>query len=257
MQKSVIGKSFFDYLIYLPKDYNEKKKYPLILFLHGAGERANGQGNLDMLKLHGLPKLCETMDFDAIILSPQCKQDLVWVSFTIQLKQLIDEIIEQYSVDEKAISITGLSMGGFGSFQMLMDFPKLFSGAVVICGGGMEWRASTIVDIPIRIFHGEQDTIVLPSHSKQMYSALVANGAKDVELVLYPDGDHGIWGRVYETTDSINWLITRRNNRSQVCRLNYKEPKNLFDWKNFINNKSSMIFICSFLFCFFKLFCFF
>ena len=212
MQFPVLNDSFFNYLLYLPKDYDEKKKYPLVLFLHGAGER-EGYGDINIVKKHGLPKLCENKDFQAIIVSPQCKEGRVWTSYSQQLKELLDEIVKKYSVDEDAISITGMSMGGFGAYQVLMDYPDIFSCSIIVCGGGMEWRSNVIRDIPLKIYHGEKDLTVPVSHSKEMYAALINNGAKNVELILYPDGGHGIWVKVYEETEAINWLISHKKNK--------------------------------------------
>ena len=119
-------------------------------------------------------------------------------------------MISKYSIDENAISITGLSMGGFGTWQTIMDYPSLFSAAAPVCGGGMAWRADVIADLPIRIYHGEADDVVDVFYSKDMYRALKVNDATDVNLILYRDKGHDLGNAVYGQTDLIDWLISER-----------------------------------------------
>ncbi len=211
MQKAVIGETFFDYLIYLPNDYDGIKKYPLVLYLHGAGERANTSEDIFLLKRFGPPKLCDLNDYDAIIVSPQVKQPWTWSSFPEKLKDFLEEIIKKYSVDENAVSITGVSMGCFGMYQVLMDYPNLFSGAVAVCGGGMDWRSDTIKDLPLRIYHGKEDWAVSCVYAQAMYEKLLYYGAKKVELNIIPNMGHNVWDVVYEDTDALSWLIRQRN----------------------------------------------
>ena len=210
MQKAVIGEEFFDYLVYLPKDYDGIKKYPLMIFLHGAGERSNTSEDINLLKKFGPPKLCDYNDYDAIIISPQVKMPWTWLSYVDKIKEFIDSMISKYSVDENAISITGVSMGCFGMYQVIMDYPKMFSCAIAVCGGGMDWRSGAIKDLPLRIYHGEDDMTVSCVYSKEMYRQLKIWGAKDVELTIYPKMGHGIWDKVYEETDAMAWLINCR-----------------------------------------------
>jgi len=208
MQKAIYGESLFDYLLYLPKDYTETKKYPLIFFLHGAGERGN---DLSILKVHSIPKVFDgDVNYQAIVVSPQCKEGLTWNSQIEKLYEFIKEIIAKYNVLENAVSITGVSMGAYGTWQTIMDHPEIFSCASPICGGGLAWRAGVLVDLPLRIYHGEKDATVDVFYSKDIYRVLKNAGAKNVELFLYPEVGHNVWNQAYEETDLINWLINTR-----------------------------------------------
>lgn len=210
MQTAVYGKTSYDYLIYLPKNYDKSKKYPLILFLHGSGERGD---NLELLKLYGIPKILESKDINAIVVSPQCKRGAVFTSQTHKLKELLEHVQKEYLIDENAISITGLSMGGHGTLQMAADYPEIFSCVAPICAGGMSWRAEVIKDLPIRLYHGEADDVVDVFYSKDYYKKLIKAGAKNAELILYPNVNHNSWDKAYGETDLIDWLI---KNRKQV-----------------------------------------
>lgn len=208
MQQAIYNEGLFDYLVYLPKDYDGEKKYPLLLFLHGAGERGD---NLEVLKCHSIPKIFEDdVDYEAVVISPQCKHNKTWNSDPVRLRSFISEMIEKYAIDENAISITGISMGGYGTWQMIMDYPDLFSATAPICGGGMAWRADTILNLPIRIYHGEIDDAVNVFYSKDIYRVLKKRNAKDAELFLYPNVGHDVWVQAYEQTDLISWLISKR-----------------------------------------------
>lgn len=208
MLKAVCGESYFDYWVYFPKDYDAKTKYPLVFFLHGAGERGN---DLKLVLRYGIPKLLnDGLEYGAVVVSPQCKADITWTSQSEKLREFLAFVIDKYNVDEDAVSITGLSMGGFGTWQMICDYPELFSAAAPICGGGMSWRADRITHLPIRIFHGEKDTDVDSFYSKDFYRRLKQYNASDVELFLYPNIGHGSWVQAYEQTDLLDWLISKR-----------------------------------------------
>jgi len=208
MQRSIYGESGFDYLLYLPRTYDPEKKYPLVLFLHGANERGD---DLSELLRYGLPKMLGNgFDYEAVVVSPQCKAGFTWNSQTEKLREFLAFVIGKYNIDEDAVSVTGLSMGGFGTWQMICDYPGLFSAAAPICGGGMPWRADTIAHLPIRIFHGEKDTDVDPFYSKDFYRKLKECNAEDVEIFLYPDVAHKSWDPAYEESDLLDWLVSQR-----------------------------------------------
>ena len=128
----------FKYLLFLPQDYNESQKtrWPLILFLHGKGERGE---DLDLVKIHGIPKIVATeKEFPFIAVSPQCPIDHVWADDFMQQKvlDLLSKIVHNYRVDRNRIYLTGLSMGGYGTWSLATSRPDLFAAAVPICGGG-------------------------------------------------------------------------------------------------------------------------
>ena len=125
-----------EYLLFLPESYAQStnQKFPLILFLHGAGERGR---DLDSVKRHGIPKIVETNpDFPFIAVSPQCPEDSWWTSELHTINGLIEEVVEKYQVDTSRIYLTGLSMGGFGTWSLASMYPERFAAIAPVCGGG-------------------------------------------------------------------------------------------------------------------------
>ena len=155
------------YLFYLPKDYYNAKKiaWPLILFLHGMGERGN---DLELVKIHGIPKIVKTQkDFPFIAVSPQCPTEYVWRDKKMlqAVESLILKIIKNYRIDKTRVYITGLSMGGYGTWALAARRPELFAAAVPICGGGDPATVNVLKNLPIWVFHGGLDKVVLPEES--------------------------------------------------------------------------------------------
>lgn len=200
------GKAF-SYLLSLPENFDkEKERLPMIVFLHGAGERGDWP---QMLTANGIPKITqETSPVRAIIFSPQCLPGRIWNTQVYPLKELIDEIAAEYNADPDRISVTGLSMGGFGTWEMGLSFPDAFSALAPICGGGTSWRCD-LLKMPIRAFHGTDDQTVPVRNSIEMVDAVKANGG-NADLVLYHMVGHDCWTRTYEQTDIIEWLIQQK-----------------------------------------------
>jgi len=200
-----------NYLLELPEDYeeNSEKKSPLLLFLHGMGERGN---DLSMLYSTGLPKLiAEGTKFPFITAMPQCPETSFWTEESKPLKMLIDDLIENYNVDKNRIYITGLSMGGYGTYEMLTRYPDLFAAAVPICGGigSMYTRMNLLQlkDIPLWIFHGKIDEVVPVKESEEIYDVLTSIGAKDLHMTIYPDLNHDSWTRTYGNHEVYEFLL--------------------------------------------------
>ena len=191
------------YLLFLPKGYKPGgRRWPLILFLHGAGQRGD---DLEQVKEHGLAKIVATLpDFPAIVVSPQCPTDGWWTSDP--LAALLDEVEEKYRVDRKRIYVTGLSMGGFGTWTLAMEQPQRFAALVPICGRGNPLLVHRIKELPIWVFHGEKDKIVPIANSREMVRALRAHGAKP-KFTIYPDAAHDSWTRTYENPRLYTWLF--------------------------------------------------
>lgn len=191
----------YKYLLYQPKVMYEKK-LPLIVFLHGAGERGD---DLSVLKVHSIPQMFEeNVDYQCIVVSPQCSEDSFWTAQIPQLKMFIDEIAEKYPVDKNKIHITGVSMGGFGTWHIAMAYPDMFASAVPVCGGGMPWNAG-VLNMPVRIFHGEADSVVDVKESIAMYESLKKAG-KNAELTVFPGVDHNAWDYAYNN-ELISWML--------------------------------------------------
>ena len=196
-----------EYLLFLPKSYGQlpNKKWPLIIFLHGAGERGN---NLDLLKKHGIPKIVEqNPDFPFITVSPQCPKDSWWTGELRLLNRLVDKITKSYQVDMSRIYLTGLSMGGFGTWSLASMNPDLFAAIAPICGGGEPRRAArALKNMPVWVFHGAKDTVVPAERSEEMVKAVKAIGG-NVKFTLYPDADHDSWTRTYDNPELYEWLL--------------------------------------------------
>lgn len=193
------------YLLYLPKDYEKKASWPMMLFLHGAGERGD---NLDLVKIHGPPKLIAAgKDFPFIVVSPQCRKDMWWEP--IELVALLDEISSKYKVDADRVYVTGLSMGGFGSWRLAAYAPDRLAAIAPICGGGETYWTKQFVHLPVWAFHGAKDTGVPLERSQAMVDALKKNGG-DPKLTVYPDAGHDSWTATYDNPEFYDWLLAQK-----------------------------------------------
>ena len=191
-----------DYLIYLPKNYDERESWPLLLFLHGAGERGD---DLERVKIHGPPKLiAQGQEFPFIVVSPQCPSERRWEA--VELATLLDEICEKHKVDQDRIYVTGLSMGGFGTWALAAYQSDRFAAIVPICGGGERYWARAIAPIPTWVFHGAKDEAVPLERSEQMVEALKRAGAEP-KFTVYPDADHDSWTETYNNPELYDWLL--------------------------------------------------
>lgn len=199
----------YHYLQTLPENYSVQpdKRWPLIIFLHGSGERGN---DLEVLKKHGPPKLIAAgQHFDAIVVSPQVPLNQIWDPHGV--KALTDHLIQTLRVDQDRVYLTGLSMGGFGTWDTAIEYPDTYAAIIPICGGtGVKWvMAERIKNLPVWIFHGEKDTTVEPAFSKKIYEALKKAGSS-VQLTLYPEASHDSWTRTYEDPQVWQWLFAQR-----------------------------------------------
>lgn len=204
-----VGLSF---LLSLPKDYeeNDRVAYPLVLFLHGMGERGE---DLNLVKKHGPPKLAEERDFPFILVAPQCPIDIerysTWHLYMDDLNALIDEIIAQYRVDKQRIYVTGLSMGGYGTWDLAKRYPEKFAAAAPICGGGSTKQIEKLKNVPVWAFHGAKDEVVPVEESVRMVDALSEVGG-NVRLTVYPDANHDSWTETYNNPDFYKWLLSHK-----------------------------------------------
>ncbi len=196
-----------DYLLYLPPEYEQQEAWPLVIFLHGAGERGN---DLELVKKHGPPKLiAEGQDFPAIVVSPQCSSNKWWHAQLLELTALIDAIETNYNVDKSRIYLTGLSMGGFGTWALGAYTPERFAALIPICGGGERLAARALVNTPVWAFHGAKDPIVPLKRSEEMVDVLKRAKAK-VQFTIYPDALHDSWTETYANPDVWKWLFEQR-----------------------------------------------
>jgi predicted peptidase len=196
------------YLLYVPDAYNRTRtKWPLVLFLHGAGERGD---DLELVKKHGPPKLiAQGREFPAIIASPQCPKETWWPDHVAALEAFLDELVARYRVDEDRIYVTGISMGGFGTWALAFDQPQRFAALGVICGRGDPAKAALLKHVPIWVFHGAKDQTVPLKDSQDMVEALQAAGGSP-KFSVYPDAGHDSWTRTYEDPAFWEWLFAQR-----------------------------------------------
>lgn len=195
-----------EYLLHLPKDYDQtsNQQWPLILFLHGRGESGS---DLDRVKREGIPKeIEEGGEFPFIIVSPQCSEDSYWTKELEPLQRLLSEVQANYNVDQSRIYLTGLSMGGFGSWHLAARSPETFAAIAPVCGGGEIEKAEAIKDIPAWVFHGDQDDIVPIQRSAEMVEVIKKHGG-DIHFSVYEGVGHDSWTETYRNPKLYEWFL--------------------------------------------------
>ncbi len=211
--QTIIKKSRLEYLLFLPKGYDAKsdKHWPTILFLHGSGERGT---NVWLVAKHGPPKIVrEKQDFPFIVISPQCPPDDRW--HNDELLALLDSVTKEYAVDTHRVYLTGLSMGGYGSWSLGISHPERFAALVPICGGGEQIdvliasrkKKDDLKTLPVWAFHGGQDPVVPVTESERMIETLKKIGCTDVKLTIHPEAKHDSWTQTYNDPALYDWLL--------------------------------------------------
>jgi predicted peptidase len=206
-------------------DSDTLRKYPLVIFLHGSGER--GSDNEAQLKWGVQNFASDEMmaSHPAFVIAPQCPEKVGWSNFSGRSREstdmklesnpskpmelligLIHEMMKNKSIDTNRIYITGLSMGGFGTYDAIERYPDLFAAAMPVCGGGDASKASTIAHIPIWNFHGMEDPAVNVNYSIAMMQALVKAGAHP-GFTFLPETGHFSWIAAYKDKLAIDWLF--------------------------------------------------
>lgn len=213
------------YRLLKPEEVDAKQKYPLVIFLHGAGER--GTDN-DKQLVHGVPEFAKPehrKKYPCFLIAPQCPANVKWVDCdwgalshkqpgepTEPLRQtleLIDAMQKEFPIDPKRIYITGLSMGGYGVWDALARKPELFAAAVPVCGGGDEETAPKIAKVPVWAFHGAKDGAVKPVRSRNMIEALKKAGGEP-KYTEYPTVGHDSWVPAYRDGEMFKWLFDQK-----------------------------------------------
>ncbi|MBN1899348.1 MAG: prolyl oligopeptidase family serine peptidase [Spirochaetes bacterium] len=205
------------YLLYLPGAYEKKpkKRWPLIIFLHGSEERGD---NLKKITHNGLPKLIEEgKEFPFIVVSPLCPRFINWVGLIDELYNLIQEISNKFRVDNARISVTGLSMGGTGAWYLGVRHPELFAAIIPISGDappmrGFPFRVKVLKDIPVWVFHGALDDVVPIKYSARMVDALKKYKGR-VHFTVYPYAGHDAWSQTYRNPKFYKWLLKQKKSR--------------------------------------------
>lgn len=215
------------YRIFIPKDYSPEKKYPLVLFLHGAGERGT---DTDKLFVHKSCFVWATPENQAknpcFVVAPQCPEDDKWTRVenwnvpvyrqpeapTEALRlvmELVPALQREFSLDADRLYATGLSMGGYGTWELLNRRPGLFAAAAPICGGVDETKAEILARTPLWIFHGGKDTVVLPLHSRRITEALKKAGGT-VRYTEFSEVGHNSWDPAYSEKELPDWLFAQK-----------------------------------------------
>jgi len=194
------------YLLYRPQGDGPT---PLVLFLHGAGERGS---DLERVKAHGLPKVLKTRDpfpEPALVVAPQCPVGSWWTLELGALSTLLDTLLETHPVDRTRVYLTGLSMGGYGAWRLALQTPERFAALAPVCGGGIPPLAHKLKGLPIWAFHGAEDTVVPLSESERIVAAVNRAGG-NAKLTVYEGVQHDSWTPAYNTPELYTWMFAQR-----------------------------------------------
>ncbi|MHC1776424.1 MAG: prolyl oligopeptidase family serine peptidase [Lentimicrobium sp.] len=201
-----------EFLLYLPDGYADKPEtqWPMLVFLHGSGERGS---DLEKVKVHGPPKLIEAgKKFPFVVLSPQCPDSTDWDTET--LFDLISHIASKYHIDESRIYLTGLSMGGTATWNLAMAHPGYFAAIAPVCGRvnrNYPLKARNLKSLPVWVFHGAADEVVLISESAKMVKAL-KNAGNEAGFTIYPFSNHDSWTETYDNPELYEWFLKQKKN---------------------------------------------
>jgi predicted peptidase len=202
------------YLLFLPQGYGQdaQRRWPLILFLHGAGERGD---DLDLVRRHGIAKVVEQHpELPFVAVSPQCPADSTWMTESDAVLALLDDVMARCAVDSERLYLTGMSMGGYGTWYLATLYPDRFAAIAPICGGG-EWffgfpeRVRVLRHLPTWAFHGAKDPIVPLEESARLVKVLEDCGG-NVRFTVYPDAGHDCWTETYDNAELYEWFLGHR-----------------------------------------------
>lgn len=234
-QKKVLieGADTLPYMVLLPENFDANKSYPLILFLHSAGERGNDN---EKQLIHGFNLFLEDSirkNYPAIVVFPQCSESSFWSNIIISvdsatnkrsfgfdpggepttamklLLALLPRLNIDYKLDKSRLYVVGLSMGGMGTFELVRRVPNTFASAFPICGGADTSTAKLLKPTAWWIFHGLRDNVVDPQFSKNMAAAL-KNNVTEGKLTLYPDANHNSWDSAFKEPDLFPWIFSHK-----------------------------------------------
>ena len=213
------------YLLRYPEKFDPGKKYPTVLFLHGAGTIGN---DLDKLAGNSFLKHAQKLSFPCVVFAPQCDEGKVWFDLFERLEDFAKAVLEFDFVDKERYYVVGGSMGGYTTWQIAMSLNDIFAAAIPICGGGMYWNAGRLKNMPVWAFHGDKDPTVFCEESVKMVEAINKRGG-NAKLTIYPDTDHNSWDPTYRDPKVWEWLFSQRLGQKEVPE---SDAKNM-DVKNF------------------------
>lgn len=204
-KKEVKVEKSISYILDLPND--AKSKLPLIVFLHGSGERG---ANLEMVKAHSPFTYKNLIKEPVAILAPQCPENTWWDTQAIYF--LIKEIVQKYKIDESRIYLTGLSMGGWGTLKLAGEHPEMFAAVAPVCAPTDRVMLANIhnyKEMNIKIYHGGMDNVVLPENAFNFWMALHPVNPK-AELIVFPNDNHNSWDSTYSNPEFYKWLLSQK-----------------------------------------------
>lgn len=234
----------FGYWEYLPKNFNAKKDFPLVIFLHGLGEKGDGNKNLGKVLKHGPPKKIKNgYHFPAIVLSPQ--SSTWWKSNEID--KFLNYAMSKYPVDKSRIYITGLSMGGGGTWMYARDYHNKLAAILPVCGAAKASKPENLVKLPIWAFHNKNDKVVSVNNTYGWINGIKKAGGNPL-MTIYPENGHDAWSKTYDDEKVWDWLFKQKLNKN----VNIKAPSQLtvknesvdyldFSWKDNSDNEEGFI----------------
>ena len=176
----------FPFVEYSPSETTGDERLPLVIQLHGAGERGEGYDDLCLVDVHGFSKIIKDKEIKCIFVMPQCPKESFWAARIESILEFIEQIKAEYNVDPDRVYLTGLSMGGYGTWYTAMARPDMFAAIAPVCGGGMAWNAG-VLKMPVWAFHGAEDKLVPCFMVKEIYEAC---GSENKELLIVEGADH-------------------------------------------------------------------
>ena len=215
------------YRLFVPPKLDSARKYPLIVFLHGAGERGDNNKsqlrNAEVLRFIGDDVQAQ---HPCLLLAPQCPAGHQWAEVPWGLEtpqptpekpslpmrlllELLDRLDGEFPIDPQRRYATGLSMGGFGTMDILARRPDYWAAAVAVCGGDVDARLNDVAKIPLWVFHGSADKVVPPARTRNVVEKLRAAGAQP-QYTIYPGVGHNAWTRAYADPDLVDWLFAHK-----------------------------------------------
>jgi predicted peptidase len=210
---SFVSQSGYDYLLHLPVGYTDfGRARPLLIYLHGAGETGKDVRILKRLDpVHYAKGKVPVKDFPFIVISPMTPRH-GWQPK--QVVKLLDEILEdngkRWNIDRSRIYLTGMSMGGFGTFRVACEFPEHFTAIIPVAGGGEVENAAKLKNVPTWAFHGDADNVVKHEYSANMIEAMKAANCQEAKLTTIHGAGHGIMEDVYSEPDTYQWLLEHK-----------------------------------------------
>lgn len=218
MTTDVLGIQGLKCVIGYPAAYEKGHKYPVIIFLHGAGSRGE---DVEILKNNPYFKIISQYEnFPFISIAPQCSKN-TWFDQFEALQRMTEEITTYEFADSAKIYLMGASMGGYAVWQLAMSMPEMFAAIVPICGGGMYWNAARLANVPIWAFHGALDKTVLVEESIKMVEEVNKNKGR-AKLTVYPENGHDAWSNTYANFEVFQWLLTHKKGKETPLTDKYK-----------------------------------